>query len=289
MNVGLILGLTFPYQVSLAFLLFGNQHAHATYILQRLLAMARAPIAEQQHSDLLRQYAQTNPDTWRGHLLEALCIINARQALRKLGFGWAELRLQYLPQVQEFALFVHPLLKAMYIVSEQLSMVQIGRLVLDINEKLRTRQATAGSVQNEPLRYFDYAYLEIFLLDWLTRRHLRLGDITSMDSDLQLLIEYLKLNDLHSLARLLIQTYNSNAKTTAQTVPPLPEKFEADDVSTAALLDVSSTVVQSIRRATALHVRRDYAGILLIINQYKFHRKVCDDLIVSISQTKELV
>lgn len=276
----------------MAFLLFGDQHSHAAYILQRLLALARAPATEQQHSDLLRQYAQTNPQFWRGYLVEALCIINARQALRKLGLVWTELRLHYLPQVQEITLHVHPLLKALYLVCEQLSVAQSGRLVLDINDKLAARQAAAGAVLDEPLRFFDYAYLEIFMLDWLTRRHLRLGDINAVGSDLQLLIEYLKFNDFHALARLLIQTYNSNATATTITttvgqtteLPPLPpSKFEQDDAGAAASPSAQSN--RSVGRTNGcldeLHVRRQHAGFLLIINQFTFHQDVSDDLKVS--------
>lgn len=270
----------------MAFLLFGDQHSHAAYILQRLLALARAPAAEQQNSDLLRQYAQTNLHNWRGYLVEALCIINARQALRKLGLVWTELRLLYLPQVQEITLHVHPLIKALYVVCEQLSVVQSGRLVQDINDKLAARQAAAGAVLDEPLRYFDYAYLEIFMLDWLTRRHLRLGDINAVGSDLQLLIEYLKFNDFHALARLLIQTYNSNATatTTSEQTTELPRpKFEADDtgVETAPPAQSNRSVARPNGCLDELHVRRQHAGILLIISQYTFHQDVSDDLKVS--------
>lgn len=184
---------------------------------------------------------------------------------------------------------MHPLLKALYLVCEQLSVVQSGRLVLDINEKLAARQAAAGAVLDEPLRYFDYAYLEIIMLDWLTRRHLRLGDINAVGSDLQLLIEYLKFNDFHALARLLIQTYNSNATattTTGQTteLPPLPPpKFESDDAGIAAAPPAQSN--RGLARANGcldeLHVRRQHAGFLLIISQYTFHQDVSDDLKVS--------
>ncbi|KAH8396116.1 hypothetical protein KR222_003495, partial [Zaprionus bogoriensis] len=293
--------LSFAQKVSLAFLLFGDQHAHASYILQRLLALLHTPPEQQQaqqaHSDLLRQYAHTNPTSWRECLVEALCIINGRRVLRKLGLSWPELRLHYLPHVQEISLHVHPLLKAMYHVCEQLTVVQSGRLVLDINEKLA---ASRRSPQDEPLRCYDYGYLEIFLLDWLTRRHLRLGDANAVDSDLQLLIEYLKFNDFHSLSRLLIQTYNSNARGS--------KKCESDDVGVAppavavavaptaapacalpvpaAAPPVPAAVATANGRANALQVRRQHAGILLILNQFTFHRNVSEDLIPLLPKSK---
>ncbi|KAM8719906.1 hypothetical protein ACLKA7_006029 [Drosophila subpalustris] len=284
--------LNFAQKVSLCFLLFGDQHAHATYILQKLLALARSPPAEQLNSDLLRLYAQTNPSRWRCHLVEALCIINARQVLRKMGMNWEQLRLQYLPQIQEISLHVHPLLKALYFICEQLTIAQSGRLVLDINEKLNS---------TESLRFYDFAYLEIFLLDWLTRRHLRLGDIQTIGSDVQLLIEYFKFNDLQSLATLLIQTYNCNAKAQVNksecesdaqqvetvTVAKLPKTSTsvATDISSANLPLVNSNGVdytqqqkQQQQRSDALQVQRENAGILLIINQHSFHQNVSEDL-----------
>lgn len=266
--------------MSLAFLLFGDQHALATYILQKLLALMGA--ADQRHSDLLRQYAGTNPADWRGHLVEALCIINARQALRKLGFSWQELRLHYLPQVLEVSLHVHPLLKALYNICEQLNIAQAGRLVLDINEQLARRQN--GQQADDPLRFYDHAYLEIFLLDWLTRHHLRLGDINARGSDMQLLIEYFKFNDMHSLATLLVQTINSshpgdNCETDASQSRTTNTEPPAVAPAAAPLAPVDGIVQQ--RRANALQVRKDNAGILLIINQQRFHRNVSEELRVS--------
>ncbi|XP_017871677.1 PREDICTED: caspase-8 [Drosophila arizonae] len=296
--------LNLSQKVSLAFLLFGDQHALATYILQRLLALMRAPPADQLHSDLLRQYAQTNPANWRGHLVEALCIINARQVLRKLGFCWAELHLHYLPHVLELTLHVHPLLKALYNVCEQLTVAQSGRLVLDINDKL-ARRRTSGE-HDEPLRFYDYSYLEIFLLDWLTRHHLRLGDIDAIGSDVQLLIEYFKFNDLNSLATLLIQTVNTSANESSSHSPV--NKYNTDDLeSTPVALSAGgaapflaetsgptpctapaapSSSISRHRRSNALQVHRDRAGILLIINQQNFHRNVSEKLMTFLPTQK---
>lgn len=259
----------------------------------------RAPPADQLHSDLLRQYAQTNPANWRGHLIEALCIINARQVLRNLGFCWAELRLHYLPHVLELTLHVHPLLKALYNVCEQLTVAQSGRLVLDINDKLARRRISGE--HDEPLRFYDYSYLEIFLLDWLTRHHLRLGDIDAIGSDVQLLIEYFKFNNLNSLATLLIQTINSSANESSSHSPV--NKYDTDDLESTPvapsaggaapfLAETSgpapctapaapSSSISRQRRSNALQVHRDRAGILLIINQQNFHRNVSEELMVS--------
>ncbi|XP_017852431.1 caspase-8 [Drosophila busckii] len=259
--------ITFPQKVSLLFLLFGDQHAQATYLLQKLLALTRAPHTEQQNTDLLRQFASVKAShEWRGHIIEALCLINARQVLRKLGFRWEELRLHYLPHVQELTLHIHPLLKAMYIICEQLTLAQTGRLVLNINEKLAQQQEHH---QHEPLRFYDSAYLEIFLLDWLTRHHVRLGDINAMGSDVQLLIEYFKMNDMQAQATLLVETVNSNAVTGAE------RKCETD-TSNATPHKVEAVPRQ--RHENSYQISRQNAGILLIVNQQRFHANVSEEL-----------
>ncbi|XP_017006651.2 caspase-8 isoform X2 [Drosophila takahashii] len=220
-------------------------------------------------SDLLQQYAKSRPDAWRRHLVEALCIVGARQVLRRLGFRWQELRLHYLPHVAEVALHVHPLLKSLYRICEQLTLAQSGRLVLDVGEKVARQQA------GDPLRFYDPTYLEIFLLDWLTRGSLRLGDINAAGSDVQLLIEHLKFNDLQEQAKLLIDTINSNAPEAAPPAPPLVAIKQETQLDSSAS-SVSSA--SSSRRGNALELSREKAGIVLIINQQRFHRNVSEDL-----------
>ncbi|XP_017139082.1 caspase-8 [Drosophila miranda] len=259
--------LNFAQMVSLSFLLYGDEHSTATYILQKLLVLARATASDWSHSDILSQYAKSKPQTWRKYLVEALCIIGARQVLRKLGLCWQELRTHYLPHVGEISLHIHPLLKSLYTICEELTLAQRGRMVLDIKEK--------NSV-GDPLRFYDPEYLEIFLLDWLTRRLIRLGDINANGSDVQLLIEYFKFNDLHAQATLLVKTVNTNA--TSSCSPATPNVLLPMDGNGIANESSSPTAAASRPRAkNALQLSREKAGIALIINQQKFYRDVSDD------------
>lgn len=102
--------------------------------------------------------------------------------------------MHYLPHIAGITLHVHPLLKSLYRMCEELSLVQSGRLLLDVREKVESQQA------GDPLRFYDPAYLEIFLLDWLTRRSIKLGDINAAGSDVQLLVGHLKSNGLQAQA-----------------------------------------------------------------------------------------
>ncbi|EDV45383.2 caspase-8 [Drosophila erecta] len=265
--------MNFAQKVGLCFLLYGDNHSDATYILQKLLTMTRSDFPQ---SDLLIKYAKSRPETWRRHLVEALCIVGARKVLRKLGFCWQELKIHYLPHVAGITLHVHPLLKSLYRMCEELSVAQSGRLVLDVGEKVARQQA------GDPLRFYDPMYLEIFLLDWLTRRCIQLGDINVIGSNVQLLIEHLKFNDLKEQAKLLIDTIISNApepdlaEIDAMTIKQETESDnqQSSSCSTAAAPSKASALC----RINALRLTRENAGIALIINQQEFHRNVSKDL-----------
>ncbi|XP_017017992.1 caspase-8 [Drosophila kikkawai] len=278
--------LNFRQKVGLCFLLFSDVDADAAFILQKLLAMAGGD--RQQPSDLLTQYSKSRPDTWRRQLVEALCIIGARQVLRKLGFRWTELRLHYLPHIAGISLHVHPLLKSLYRICEDLTMAQSGRLILEVSEKVGRQQAGAG----DPLRFYDTSFLEIFLLDWLTRRCIRLGDLNATGSDVQLLIEHLKFNDMQEQAKLLIDTINSNAQEIRVPAPASPlaikrETLKDSQTAPATASDsVPATATASLRRADALQLSRENAGIALIINQRQFHRNVSPELKMYLSPKK---
>ncbi|KAH8261969.1 hypothetical protein KR026_008317 [Drosophila bipectinata] len=257
--------------ISLCFLLYGDEHSSATYILQKLLALA--PVAWQP-TDLVLQYAKSRPDTWRRHLVEGLCIIGARQVLRRLGLRWSELRLHYLPHIGGLTLHIHPLLKSLYTICEQMTLAQSGRLVLDVGEKVARQQKSSG----DPMHFNDPAYLEIYMLDWLTRKSIKLGDINTNGSDVQLLIEHLKFNDLQEQAKLLIDTINSNARdepAPPRTASPPPITVKRETL-TDSHRDYASTSTSVPRNGVQLS--RDSAGICLIINQREFHRNVDDNL-----------
>ncbi|EDX00805.2 caspase-8 [Drosophila yakuba] len=269
--------MNFGQKVGLCFLLYGDNHSDATYILQKLLAMARSDFPQ---SDLLLKYANSRPETWRRHFVEALCIIGARKVLRRLGFCWQELRMHYLPHIAGIALHVHPLLKSLYRMCEELSLAQSGRLVLDVGDKVARQQA------GDPLRFYDPTYLEIFLLDWLTRRCIQLGDINATGSDVQLLIEHLKFNDLEAQAKLLIETILSNAPepdaagiAAMATTATIKQETDSDNrQSSSCSTAAAASNAFAMRRINALRLTRENAGIALIINQQEFHRNVSNDL-----------
>uniref|UniRef100_A0A1I8M1X4 Caspase n=1 Tax=Musca domestica TaxID=7370 RepID=A0A1I8M1X4_MUSDO len=199
--------LCFYELVSLGFLLYGREKTTAEYILQKLIVLQQNPPQgkglESTNSDILRKYATINSHTWQLNIIEALAIIRARKVLRKLGFVWQELRDIYLPHLPEISVHIHPMLKALYKICERLSTTQAGRMVMKINERHLQREA-------HNLRFYDYEYLEVFLLFWITRDVISIGNQNLQGVDVLNLKAYFKENDLDSMKAILDDTINHN-------------------------------------------------------------------------------
>uniref|UniRef100_W8AV04 Caspase-8 n=1 Tax=Ceratitis capitata TaxID=7213 RepID=W8AV04_CERCA len=268
--------LCFYELVSLGFLLFGDDRTNAEFALQKLLILSNThKTGGCGGADLLSKYISVNPRNWRAQLVEALAIIGARRVLRKLGFDWNELHQHYLPHIGELSLHIHPLLKALYRVCERLKPAQAGQLVLRVNEQRK------GS--DDHLRFYDFAYLEIFLLDWISRRIIILGDRVANGADVDVLLEFFKFNDMDALKTLLIETIVNNAEKGGM------RNTTADQISTdnKAAASGSQQIYKPVKESATstsirscdltisdrYEVRRERAGILLIINQLEFFRE----------------
>ncbi|XP_018784307.1 PREDICTED: caspase-8 isoform X2 [Bactrocera latifrons] len=265
--------------VSLGFLLFGDERANAEFALQKLLILSNTHKGRScGGADLLTKYISVNPRNWRAQLVEALSIIGARRVLRKLGFDWNELHQHYLPHIGELSVHVHPLLKALYRICERLKPAQAGQLVLRVNEQHKG--------PGEHLRFYDFAYLEIFLLDWLSRRIITLGDGVANGADVDVLLEFFKFNDLDALKTLLLETIvnnadskrmRNNANISADNVAASTgnsNKYSAEKNTNTMQSDANAaTSVRScdLTINERYEVRHESAGILLIINQLNFH------------------
>ncbi|XP_075155939.1 caspase-8-like [Haematobia irritans] len=199
--------LCFYELVSLGFLLYGREKTTSEYILQKLIVLQQNPPEGKgdatASSDILRKYATINTNTWRVNIVEALSIIRAKKVLRKLGLKWSELHDIYLPHIPELSVHIHPMLKALYKICERLTPSQAGRLVIKINEMHLSHES-----QN--LRFYDYSNLEVFLLFWLTRGVIAIGDQNLQGVDMLNLISYFKLNDLDSMKAILVDTIDHN-------------------------------------------------------------------------------
>ncbi|XP_061392098.1 caspase-8-like [Musca vetustissima] len=225
--------LCFYELVSLGFLLYGREKTTSEYILQKLIVLQQNPPRgngrEVANSDILRKYATINTHTWQMSIIEALAIIRAKKVLRKLGFVWKELRDIYLPHLPEISVHIHPLLKALYKICERLSIAQAGRMVMKINEMYLRHEA-------QSLRFYDYSYLEVFLLFWITRDVIAIGNDSLQGADVLNLIGYFKVNDLETMKTILVETINHNTgrRMANAVASDSNRKFVATSVTTTA-------------------------------------------------------
>uniref|UniRef100_A0A1B0G1D4 Caspase family p20 domain-containing protein n=1 Tax=Glossina morsitans morsitans TaxID=37546 RepID=A0A1B0G1D4_GLOMM len=272
--------LSYYQLVSLGFLLFGQEKTSAEYILQKLIVLSKHPPsgcgqATQNGGDIiLRLYARSKPNNWREGLVEALTIINAKRVLRKLGFRWEDLHHHYLPQIAELSINIHPMLKALYKICEELTAAQARRLI----SRIQTDSRRNGE---EYLDFHNPLCLEIFLLDWITRRVIRIGDHQCAGADVQVLIEYFKFNDMDSLKDLLNNTVTQNAEEVElqnkYLSPPAADAVETSPVdeqeNAFKYLNDNLLMKQEDDDSTCYKIRRESAGFVVIINQNEFHQE----------------
>lgn len=257
--------LAFYEKVSIAFLLFGGTQANGLFALQKLLVLANS---DDRDSDILFSYAGTTPE-WKLPLLEALSIIKANRILRKLGFDQTELRTVFLPHIPSVTLNIHPIIKTLYIICENLTPSEAGNLVLRINQNTNP---------SNHLRFYNSMYLEIFLLDWITKSVIFVGEWPQTKSDrapnLDLIVEYLKDSKKYSLNNVLVDTLNSFMSKTDPTPKPTSTKSNRNENDGVMQRNTSFERKESypICDNDRYLIRKESAGFILIINEMQFHR-----------------
>lgn len=142
-------------QVSVVFLLYGNDRKQHKDILQQLLALSHELTKQ---TVLLRTWTKERND-WKNIILEALCLIQAKNVIHKLGLDYNELTQRYMPTNRYIKSHIHLIVKLLYYVCEQLTAKQSQQLVVYMAQKYPN------------VRNFEYKdngeHLEIFLLHWL--------------------------------------------------------------------------------------------------------------------------
>lgn len=150
-------------QVSLVFLLYGNDRDQYKRILQQLVALSLEPTKQ---TDLMRTWAKDKTD-WRNTFLEALCLIQAKCAIHKLGLDPTELNQRYLPANRYIKSHIHLIVKLLHYVCEELTVKQSKQLINYMAHKY-------PSVRNF-MYTGDGEYLEIHLIHWLLEGVIDIG------------------------------------------------------------------------------------------------------------------
>lgn len=154
-------------QVSLLFLLCANDRNQYKIILQQLLVLS---FDKSKETDLLRTWAKDTAD-WKNVLLEAICLIQAKCIVHKLGLDYSELQQRFLPTNLYTASHIHVILKVLYHVCEQLTVRQSKKLI-------DSMQAKYPSIRN--FIYSDNGEcLEIYFMNWLWENVIDIGQTNS--------------------------------------------------------------------------------------------------------------
>lgn len=269
--------LDFYEKVSLMFLCYGNERLRSAFALQQLQTgqystdtsfLTDWAINTQQSS------ADNNSDCWKSFLIEALCIIKAHHVLSKLGLNLPELYIHFLPQNFAISSYIHPVLKALYFICEQLTQSEANDLI----NKIESNNLNGSKIK------FNENYLEVYMLKWLNDGIIAVGHWINnlpvrrrdVHCNVDCILQYFKELDKESL-RSVLQSVQINMNFTSENrikggKCESSKKIAADEDSFMKL-QISS----ACNNAAAPDENRNYqinpnnAGQVLIINQRDFY------------------
>lgn len=275
--------------MSLIFLLYGDNPLNAKIGLQKLLILYQSQ--DYQTTNIQEWILKKNVTNWRLTIIEALWTIKAKYVLQKLGLDTTELHDRFLnPSNAEINLHIHPVLKGLYCMCEQLVPSQARQLIDYVNSMDGRRYQ---------INFMDEKYLEVFLLHWLSELVIEAGEWSVVQSKknvfckLDAILEFFNSNrpQLAELAdqlnRIRIRfNYTSHNVTSIERKANVTDDDGNDDQGKDTISkDCKKTVDSSSQNGSHKYrVERDTAGFVLIINQIKFKR----DRVRRVSETKYL-
>lgn len=240
------------------------------YFLQQLIVLSKNPHNDRSDilSKWLRELQREAPGTWRDKFIEALCIMQAKKLLTKLQLNVNDLIMTYLPHIRDQALFIHRVVKTLYTFCEQMDVEKATKLIEYMAEKYPTDGRLDISDGNDP-------YLEAHLLHWIVGGIISLGDERApglqgenrQQCQLKPILQFLKRYDNNTL--------RNNLQDTVEHFNYNPSSVRTDDnraqYTRRQIGGDSRGNVNSISQDRYV-IRRERAGILLIINQMSFHK-----------------
>ncbi|CAK9825335.1 Dredd [Anthophora retusa] len=153
---------------------------------------------EEHKAYILVEFIDHYPDNWKNKLLEAICVIQNRQIIRKLGISFQDLDLLYLVKNRLCSRYINVAAKCLYLLCEALFEDRIKLLIQYVKSDL-----------TEYLKYLeDIDFLELHMLYWMQENyisiqtggkvHLKnlLKHLKKFD-DLELIYEDLKTHENH--------------------------------------------------------------------------------------------
>lgn len=270
--------LDFDDKVSLMFLLYGGDRVQSKVLLQQLIVKSFDPTRK---TAFLKSWAINNETVdnhkWRDTLLEALCIIQAKYVIRRLGLDYDDLQQRFLPSNLQSALFIHPIVKLLYHVCERLTIDQARSLIEHMLQKY-------PSIQD--FNYRDGGeYLEIYMMFWILEDVISIGSdnrYAALPCNLEPIVEFLKQIEMDTLKEAIKEAVHKfNCEQLAQSRPNSLHKNQTDDKRSDSVEVVSRSFeerLQTVDTSNSYQIKKSNAGIALIINQKSFYRDTHPDL-----------
>lgn len=142
-------------KISILFLMI-TDYEYSFKIIYDLLKMY-----QENKTYILTEFINKYPQNWKNKLLEAICIIQNLQIIRKLGLSFKYLNLFYLPKNRSFSRYVNLTAKCLYLLCETLSEDKIELLLqyvkTDIEYKINLK---------------DSDFLELHILYWMQENYI---------------------------------------------------------------------------------------------------------------------
>lgn len=221
--------------------------------MQTITIASRTP--EEETHFLFDWKNQVAGSEWNSELLEALLIIQANLCLVKCGLDDDELRERFLPHVVELASAVHPVLKGLYQLCEKMDDGVTEKVI----EYLKKNHAVAAT---------DSRFFELVISELISAGVVKLGSKSAGEEcDLLLLIACFKSIDLYDLAEFCKRIGNGFNKELTK------KQNQSDNVqSSSNFKQIPKVDEQQHLDSDRYFILKQTAGVILIINQFKFYR-----------------
>ncbi|CAL7944811.1 unnamed protein product [Xylocopa violacea] len=141
----------------------------------------------QKHKDhksyILTEFIRKYPVNWQNKLLEAICVINNRKIIKKLGILFKDLDILYLPKNRSCSRYLNLIAKCLYLLCEAMPEDKIKLLLQCVRSDI--------TEYNDNLR--DTDFLELHMLYWMQENYISIH----LDGKVQLknLLKHLKTFD----------------------------------------------------------------------------------------------
>lgn len=123
-----------------------------------------------ENSYIIVDYVEKYPENWEDKILEALCILNNREVLRKLRTSFEELDLHYVPQSKSYSKNINIVAKCLYKLCESMN---------ENEQKLLLSYVKFDNSNYESL-LDDIDYLELHMLYWMQIKYITISKGTHL-------------------------------------------------------------------------------------------------------------